>query len=297
MGARARTVRRSRVLSDAPPYSAGVGGRGNSTVLHDRGALVLGRFDCPPGDPLWEEPNLAPDCSLVAFPGPAVRIRRRRADLVADGNCVVLYEPGETYERRLVDRRGDHCLFLRMPIDAPLALAARHAWATIADERLLRLHLLARALLRGASADPLAVDELLVDVVRHLRAGGGPVERSTGGAGRHRELVDDVLVLLARRLGERLTLADIGAELDCSPYHLARVFRETTGSSLHAYRHRLRLRAALSAVAAGADDLAGLAADLGFASHSHLTDSFRRAFGVAPSRVRTILEAEVLGPP
>lgn len=266
-------------------------------MLHDRGALVLGRFDCPPGDPLWDEQNAAPDCSLLAFPGPAVRIRRRRADLVADGNCVVLYEPGETYERRLVDRRGDHCLFVRMPIDAPLPLAARHAWATIADDGLLRLHLLVRALLRGARPDPLTVDELLVDVVMSLQGVGGPAEPSPGGGQRHRELVDDVLVLLARRLGERLTLADIGSAVDCSPYHLARVFRETTGSSLHAYRHRLRLRAALSAVSAGADDLAGLAADLGFASHSHLTDSFRRAFGVAPSRVRTILEADVLGPP
>ena len=269
-----------------------MGGRQNSTVLHDRGALVLGRFDCPPGDPLWAEPNAAPDCSLVAFPGPAVRIRRRRADLVADGNCVVLYEPGETYERRLVDGRGDHCLFVRMPLETPLPLAARCAWATIGDEQLLRLNLLVQRLSRGTAPDPLAVDELLVDVVRQLEGPGG--DRGRPVAPRHRRLVDDVLVLMARRLGERLTLAQIGAAVDSSPYHLARVFREVTGSSLHAYRHQLRLRAALSAVTDGVDDLAGLAADLGFASHSHLTDSFRRAFGVAPSRVRTNLEARAV---
>jgi AraC family transcriptional regulator len=33
-------------------------------------------------------------------------------------------------------------------------------------------------------------------------------------------------------------------------------------------------------------DLAALALDLGFASHSHFSDAFRRAFGVAPSECR-----------
>jgi AraC-like DNA-binding protein len=32
-------------------------------------------------------------------------------------------------------------------------------------------------------------------------------------------------------------------------------------------------------------NLTALALELGFASHSHFTDTFRRAFGVAPSAV------------
>jgi AraC family transcriptional regulator len=34
------------------------------------------------------------------------------------------------------------------------------------------------------------------------------------------------------------------------------------------------------------DDLAAVALDVGFASHSHFTDAFRREFGRAPSEVR-----------
>ena len=64
----------------------------------------------------------------------------------------------------------------------------------------------------------------------------------------------------------------------------ARVFREETGFSLHGYRTQLRLRLALDALAAGRE-IGELAHDLGFASHSHFTDSFRRVFGVAPSRM------------
>jgi AraC-like DNA-binding protein len=36
-----------------------------------------------------------------------------------------------------------------------------------------------------------------------------------------------------------------------------------------------------------------LALELGFSSHSHFTDAFRREFGKAPSEIRKILEVDV----
>ena len=53
------------------------------------------------------------------------------------------------------------------------------------------------------------------------------------------------------------------------------------------YRTHLRVRAAIERLLAGADDLSTIAADCGFASHSHLTDTFRRTLGTPPSRLRT----------
>jgi AraC family transcriptional regulator len=68
--------------------------------------------------------------------------------------------------------------------------------------------------------------------------------------------------------------------------HFARMFRRHTGASLHRHLLRLRLRAALERIVATLDDLAAVALDVGFASHSHFTDAFRREFGRAPSEVR-----------
>jgi AraC family transcriptional regulator len=72
-----------------------------------------------------------------------------------------------------------------------------------------------------------------------------------------------------------------------SPFHLARQFKRHTGSSLHAYRTQLRLRAAAHSVL---DEprrgLTDIATRLGFASHSHFTARFGRAFGTTPSGVR-----------
>ena len=44
--------------------------------------------------------------------------------------------------------------------------------------------------------------------------------------------------------------------------------------------------AALERLAVGADDLTTLALELGFSSHSHFTDAFRREFGRPPSAAR-----------
>ena len=50
---------------------------------------------------------------------------------------------------------------------------------------------------------------------------------------------------------------------------------------------QLRLTAAARIILDGCDDLTALALDLGFSSHSHFTDAFRRRFGMAPSSLRT----------
>lgn len=83
--------------------------------------------------------------------------------------------------------------------------------------------------------------------------------------------------------------------VDCSPYHLARAFRAVHGVTLHAYRERLRTAAALQALADGAENLAHLAASLGYASHGHFTDRLRRAVSSPPSRIRAALRETAQG--
>ena len=71
------------------------------------------------------------------------------------------------------------------------------------------------------------------------------------------------------------------------------MFRERTGRTLTEYLHDLRLRAAVDRL--GEASLSRLAADLGYASPSHFTDRFRATFGVPPSQLRNLMEAEAGG--
>jgi AraC-like DNA-binding protein len=102
----------------------------------------------------------------------------------------------------------------------------------------------------------------------------------------HADQVEAARTYMAGRMSERVTLDDVARAVGASPFHLARLFRRRTGAPLHRYMMCLRLRASLERLADGANDLTALALELGFSSHSHFTDSFRREFGRTPSDVR-----------
>jgi AraC-like DNA-binding protein len=129
--------------------------------------------------------------------------------------------------------------------------------------------------------------QLLADV---LEAGFGrhglPRRRRHGTEADHADRVEAAKTYLASRLGERITLDDVARAVHASPFHLARVFGQRAGVPLHRYLTQLRLRAALERLAGGGRDLTALALDLGFSSHSHFADAFRREFGRTPSDVR-----------
>jgi AraC-like DNA-binding protein len=100
-----------------------------------------------------------------------------------------------------------------------------------------------------------------------------------------RRVADEARHQLAGRFSERLHLEELAASCGVSTFHLCRVFRAVTGETVHRYLTRLRLRAALFEVGHRQDDLAGLALEIGFSSHSHFTHAFRREYGVPPSRL------------
>jgi AraC family transcriptional regulator len=140
--------------------------------------------------------------------------------------------------------------------------------------------------------DPMWVDEtalqLIADVLEaaFARRGVSPKRRRQGTEADHADRVEAAKSYLASRLGERITLDDVARAVHASPFHLARVFHERVGVPVHRYLTRLRLRASLERLQDGADDLTALALDLGFSSHSHFTDAFRREFGLPPSEMR-----------
>ncbi len=93
--------------------------------------------------------------------------------------------------------------------------------------------------------------------------------------------------ILATRLDERVTLPAVAEAVGLSTYHFCRLFRATTGLTVHAYRKRLRLRAAFSTCASlPHGNLSEVAMSLGYASHSHMSSEFRATLAMTPSGVR-----------
>ncbi len=142
--------------------------------------------------------------------------------------------------------------------------------------------------------DPLCAEvtalQLIADVLEAAFARHGrrvpQVRRRNDTDADHADRAEAVKIYLASRLCERITLDDVARAVYASPFHLARLFQQRTGMPVHRYLTLLRLRASLERLAGGENNLTALALELGFSSHSHFTDAFRREFGRTPSDVR-----------
>lgn len=107
-------------------------------------------------------------------------------------------------------------------------------------------------------------------------------------ADRKRALAARVQRYLILHSSERVRLGDVGRAVGASPGHVSEVFREIVGISPYRYQLQLRLTRA-SELLSKQDDLARLALDLGFSSHSHFTTAFRQRFGDTPEKYRARL--------
>jgi AraC-like DNA-binding protein len=265
-------------------------------LLH-RGALaMIGEWRCAP-DAAWFRDSGPIRNHVFVFPRSAVRIVRTGGEAVAaDPGVVMLYNRGDEYRREALSPRGDRCDWFSVAPEVldeavhavPGADGANRPFpishAFTSNAVFFRQRRLAAALRGGHPPTSLQVDEAAVGIldvlVTHLLlAPPEPV------AARHIALVDRARAILAATLTRRLGLAQLAEACGVSPWFLVRVFKRVTGTTIHDYRERLRLRASLGPVAAGRD-LSSIALDLGFAAHSHFTQAFRRAFGVTPSRFR-----------
>jgi AraC-like DNA-binding protein len=272
-------------------------------ILFGSPALAVGRFHCPPDDDRWRHENWIGVDHHVVFPlRPVVIEQTGHRPVVANSNHAVLYNDQQTYRRRLLSDDGDVAAFVvlhRTLVGELLGLSPnqppsfRAVNAPLSAQALLRMRLLVRAIIER-SADALTVEETVIDVVGSVLRGaaGEPPARSgprrSATAAAHADLVEDTKRVLSEGFADHATLSEIARSVGSSPYQLARVFRARTTYSLHEYREQLRLRHALERLTdpRPEEDLAQLAADLGFASHGHFDLRFRLTFGRSPSAIR-----------
>ena len=253
----------------------------------------------------------ATEAHQIVFVRAGVFVRRHgRRELVADANHVLFFNRHQPYRVSHPVGDGDDCTVFTFSPE--LLCEAAGAFSTRVSERnpfgceqmlsgqdVFLLHQRIRQFLLRGERDTLTVEEATLNLLGGVASGAC---RECGFQGRscrpataeaHRRHTESARLFLAARLAEDLTLDDIAQAVHCSPFHLARIFRRGTGLSMHQYRDRLRLRTALERIGEGANDLTRLALDLGYSSHSHFADVFRRAFGLSPSSCRQLTSSSL----
>ena len=275
-------------------------------ILFSSRLLRIGSFRCAPDHPLFTETGPT-QTHVMVFPRTSVWIAQEdRPPFVGEPTHAALYNAGHAFVRRRISPEGDRSDWFGI---APALLREVFAevWSTAADAEEVRfttgqayapgeLYRRQRTVFeyvrRIDKADVLAVEESVIEILRTL-LGAAPRVGDRTGSPRRRALVEDAKAHLALRSVRRESLADVAGALGCSVFHLCRVFRANTGSTLHAYRRRLRVRRALERVIETDEDLLTVGLALGFSGHSHFTAAFKREFGIAPSVLRHRGRAEL----
>jgi AraC family transcriptional regulator len=276
-------------------------------VVFANGRVEVGAFRCPAGRPDFRHAGQIRDRCAFVFPRTAVWIHHAGHRPVAcDPGVVVLYNPRQPFTRAMIDPDGDRCEWFAVDT----ATAAEVVRAVDSADRdcdrapfpythgpsdhgtYLKQRQLFQELDRGV-ADALTAEETVLTMLARVlaltfavRTGG---RAAAGITRRERDAVRHVRARLAARFRENVSLGELAADAGLSRFRLCHAFRAVTGLTMHGYRDSLRARAALDPLGAGCGDLTRLALDLGYSSHSHFSERFRKVFGLTPSQARARL--------
>lgn len=99
-------------------------------------------------------------------------------------------------------------------------------------------------------------------------------------------LVGKAAVMFAARIDDPITIAEIAEELQVTPRQIERAFKKATAQSPSHYYRALRMKAARQLVLYSKDSFAQIAAAVGYASPTPLSQYYKSAFGVTPREDR-----------
>jgi AraC family transcriptional regulator len=88
------------------------------------------------------------------------------------------------------------------------------------------------------------------------------------------------------QLESGLTVSGIAQSVHMSPYHFARLFKQSTGKSPYRYVIQARAKRAKELLRSGKFSIIEIAHRLGFADQSHLTRQLKDVFGVTPKMLQ-----------
>jgi len=286
----------------------------HATKLHATPLVTITDIRCRPDHPDCGDEECSRGHHIV-FPRNGVFVKHVRGGrVVADAGHVLFFNAGEPYRVSHPVPGGDDCTVFAFDTDVLLDVLGEAEPAVrdkperpfdlthdLIDPGMLLPQRALRHRIVTSAASALEVEEASLLLLRNIvgamsRKMDAPSRknRRAASARLQSQWIEATKLLLAARPQADVTLTDIAREVYCSPFHLARLFRNTVGIPIHQYQTRARLVLALERLLDRSDNLVTLALDLGFSSHSHFTAAFRRSFGISPSAFRSSANGRAL---
>ncbi|MCG8618800.1 MAG: AraC family transcriptional regulator [Desulfobacterales bacterium] len=125
-------------------------------------------------------------------------------------------------------------------------------------------------------------------LTRLFRRHAGYKRRDAAGFLKSDAAVRRAIEFIRENATENISLEDISAAAELSPYHFLRIFRKTTGLPPHAYLVQIRVERAKSAIEKGCA-LIDAAQTAGFSDQSHMTRCFKSIYGLPPGKYKKMV--------
>ena len=98
----------------------------------------------------------------------------------------------------------------------------------------------------------------------------------------HLDLVCALSKWIEEHLGRVIHLEELAAYSGYSLWHMQKIFKEVTGTSLGKYIRQRRLAGAIHLLRTSDRSIFDIALDFGFGSQSHFTYMYRKKYGITP---------------
>jgi len=121
---------------------------------------------------------------------------------------------------------------------------------------------------------------LVVHLLSRYSTHSSPAKISTSGL--TQKQWKQVLDYINANFDRNISLAELAALLQLSPYHFAHLFKNVIGIPPHQYLIRCRIERAKQLLVLDSLSIAAVAQTVGFASQGHFTYHFKRLVGVTP---------------
>ncbi len=266
------------------------------SVLYQSELVEIGVFTVDPQEPGFLETGFVA-APIIVFPKNSIWIQHLGSEpFVADASLVNFYNGGQAYQRYAINPAGDYCHWFRIKADLLSEVVAKeHCHFSrenmICPSPVFLQHLLILKLINAAEPpEPMCVEDMVMQLFHDLLLSELNEDITFKRQSvQHKLLVEAVKESLLADLSVNISLRQLAGMHNTSPYHLSRVFKRVSGQGINHYRAMQRLHALTLEMQQHEMELVDLAFDYGFASHSHMSASFKNYFGITPSACQQMI--------
>lgn len=134
----------------------------------------------------------------------------------------------------------------------------------------------------GLSEDALMVQSLLLELIYFLKKNAISQRSRQGIRGANRQVIEDTLEYIRNNLTTEMDLAFLAQRASFSRIYFHKLFKASTGRTLHQYIEEQRIKKAINLMVSTDMTLSQVAYECGFSSQSYFCYAFKRNTGKTP---------------